>query len=243
VRVDAIAVRLRPRGAMDSCDLGVRLCQECARSVYLCYWSLSLPVFALCLSTAGIAVWLPSTLIWFSKPWLDRSILFVLSRAVFGQTTRPRDLWSAQRQVLWTQFLHSWLVRRLSPWRALTQPVYQLEGLEGSERSARLRQIRGNKRGSAALATQAFVVAEYIVVFAGLALVLWLTPQSGRFSLEQIFEGHWQFWTGLTTAIGYAMAVALLEPLYVGAGFGMYLNRRVELEAWDIEQEFRRAFA
>jgi hypothetical protein len=23
----------------------------------------------------------------------------------------------------------------------------------------------------------------------------------------------------------------------------MYLNRRVELEAWDVEQEFRRAFA
>jgi hypothetical protein len=29
----------------------------------------------------------------------------------------------------------------------------------------------------------------------------------------------------------------------VAAGFGLYLNRRVELEAWDIEQEFRRAFA
>jgi hypothetical protein len=34
-----------------------------------------------------------------------------------------------------------------------------------------------------------------------------------------------------------------VEPFYVGAGFTMYLNRRVELEAWDIEQEFRRAFA
>ena len=34
-----------------------------------------------------------------------------------------------------------------------------------------------------------------------------------------------------------------MEPFYVAAGFAMYLNRRVELEAWDIEQEFRRAFA
>ena len=42
-------------------------------------------------------------------------------------------------------------------------------------------------------------------------------------------------------AVAYAAAVAFLEPLYVAAGFGMYLNRRVELEAWDIEQEFRRA--
>jgi hypothetical protein len=37
--------------------------------------------------------------------------------------------------------------------------------------------------------------------------------------------------------------VLVLEPFYVAAGFAMYLNRRVELEAWDIEQEFRLAFA
>jgi hypothetical protein len=36
--------------------------------------------------------------------------------------------------------------------------------------------------------------------------------------------------------------VVVLEPFYVAAGFAMYLNRRVQLEAWDIEQEFRRAF-
>jgi hypothetical protein len=44
-------------------------------------------------------------------------------------------------------------------------------------------------------------------------------------------------------ACAYAAVVGLLEPFYVGAGFAMYLNRRVELEAWDIEQEFRRDFA
>jgi hypothetical protein len=42
--------------------------------------------------------------------------------------------------------------------------------------------------------------------------------------------------------VSYAIAVLFLEPFYVAAGFAMYLNRRAELEAWDIEQEFRRAF-
>jgi hypothetical protein len=28
----------------------------------------------------------------------------------------------------------------------------------------------------------------------------------------------------------------------VAAGFTLYLNRRAELEAWDIEQELRRVF-
>ena len=44
-------------------------------------------------------------------------------------------------------------------------------------------------------------------------------------------------------ATAYAITVLFLEPFYVAAGFAMYLTRRTELEAWDIEQEFRRAFA
>jgi hypothetical protein len=47
----------------------------------------------------------------------------------------------------------------------------------------------------------------------------------------------------LYTTVAYAATVAFLEPFYVAAGFGMYLNRRVELEAWDVEQELRRVFA
>jgi len=43
--------------------------------------------------------------------------------------------------------------------------------------------------------------------------------------------------------VAYAIVVLFLEPFFVAAGFAMYLNRRADLEAWDIEQEFRRAFA
>ncbi len=41
----------------------------------------------------------------------------------------------------------------------------------------------------------------------------------------------------------HAAAVLFVEPFYVAAGFAMYLNRRVELEAWDVEQDLRHAFA
>ena len=47
----------------------------------------------------------------------------------------------------------------------------------------------------------------------------------------------------LATSLAYAACVGFLEPFYVAAGFALYLNRRVDLEAWDVEQEFRRAFA
>ena len=105
----------------------------CARarraSVYRCYLR-SRP--SRVLLAAGVVSrwpsWLPTLVIWWLKPWLDRTILFVLSRAAFGQTTTPGDLWRAQRHVWWRQFLFTLTVRRLSPWRSFTQPVYQLEG-------------------------------------------------------------------------------------------------------------------
>ena len=65
----------------------------------------ALPVVALALASFELAAWLPALVIWWSKPWLDRTILFVLSRAAFGQRTTPADVWRAQRQVWWRQLL------------------------------------------------------------------------------------------------------------------------------------------
>ena len=44
--------------------------------------------------------WAVLTAVWL-KPWLDRSILFVLARAVFGEETRFADVWAARRAVAW----------------------------------------------------------------------------------------------------------------------------------------------
>jgi hypothetical protein len=38
----------------------------------------------------------------------------------------------------------------------------------------------------------------------------------------------------------YALAVFVIEPLYVAAGFALYLNRRTLLEGWDLEVALRR---
>ena len=43
-------------------------------------------------------------------------------------------------------------------------------------------------------------------------------------------------------AVAICCVIGFLEPFYVAAGFAMYLNRRAELEGWDVEQELRRAF-
>ena len=243
MQIDALAVRLRPRSSLEAADLGIRVCQSTARSVYCCYALAAVPLMALALGSVEIAPWLPGTIIWWAKPWLDRTIVFVLSRAAFGQKTSPVDVWKAQGQVWWSQFLFTWTVRRLSPWRALTQPVYQLEGLSFWPSRSRVRQIRRRNAGAAFMVMSAFSLCEWGLTASLLSLLYWFAPTGQAPDVLGLLAGEAPAWFSLELAAIYAIVVIFLEPFYVASGFGMYLNRRAELEAWDIEQEFRRAFA
>jgi hypothetical protein len=233
---------LRPRSTWEGCDLGVRLLQSQFGSVYPTYLAVALPVFLVFYTTVGVAPWLPSLLIWISKPWLDRTLLFALSRALFGDTTRVADVWAARREVWGSQLATTLTLRRLSASRSFTQPVRQLEGLAGRERAARVRQLAHRYRGTARVMTQVFAAAELALFASLLSLQGWLAPHTGSFNVLEFLQNSTQE-QALYTTVAYAAAVAFLEPFYVAAGFGMYLNRRVELEAWDVEQELRRAFA
>jgi hypothetical protein len=242
MQIDALAVRLRPRTPTEASDLGVRLCQHASRSIFPCFLFTAIPVMGIALASADVAPWLPALVLWWSKPWLDRTILFVLSRAAFGQHTSPRDVWRAQRDVWWRQLLFTVSILRLSPWRSLTQPVYQLEGLSIGAFRVRVRQIRHKTKGAALMMTHAFCVAELAIVSALLSLVFWLAPRGMTPHFSELIAGDATTFFGITFPMSYALAIFLIEPFYVAAGFAMYLNRRAELEAWDIEQEFRRAF-
>jgi hypothetical protein len=222
---------------MEAADLGVRLCQSSAREVYRCYWAVALPLFAVCLATYEITEWLPAVLIWWCKPWLDRTVLYVLSRAAFGQATRVSDLVRDQRRVWWHQLLLSLTTRRLSPWRSFTQSVYQLEGLRLLAARKRVMQIRRGRTTPATLMTSAFSVAETLLTVALVSLIFWFSPGERDPFAPGAFAS-----LGFPVVCAYALVVLFLEPFYVAAGFAMYLNRRAQLEAWDIEQELRRAF-
>jgi hypothetical protein len=243
MHVDALAVQLRPRPMYEAADLGVRLVQAHARSVYGSFLPVYAVVAVLALSTAELAGWLPGLIVFCLKPWLDRSLLFVLSRAVFGEATRWHDLWHSGRPVWLGQLLSTLTWRRLSPWRAYTQPAYQLEGQRGAQRSSRRQQLLSGKRGPALAMQAAFVHVEAVLVGGLMILPFWLTPRSTGSQLWQWFTQGDHPAAALLTALPYVLVVGVVEPFYVAAGFAMYLNRRVELEGWDIEQEFRHAFA
>jgi hypothetical protein len=242
VHVDALAVRLRPRTPTEAVDLGVRLCQSVAPSVYRCYLAVAIPVMIVAFASIEIAGWLPSLMIWWLKPWLDRTILFVLSRAAFGQDTTIADLWRAQWHVWWRPLLFTLTVRRFSLWRSLTEPVYLLEGGSAWSSRPRIRQIRNRNVGAAVMMTQAFSMTEIALSVSLMSLIFWFAPSGQAPDLFSLFTDETPGLLALANIGAYAVAVLFLEPFYVAAGFAMYLNRRAELEAWDIEQDFRRAF-
>ena len=244
MKVDAIELDLRPRGMLEAADLGVRIVSAHRRSV----WTGCAPVYAVVLALAALALplgagWAVLVLVWL-KPWFDRSVLFVLARASFGEETRFADLWVHRRTVWWHGLAGALTIRRLSPWRSYVQPVLQLEGQRGKARRRRVALILGSHRGAALAMQSAFASVEALIVLGAFLLPGWLLPGDERRPsvLELLISG------GDAATLGYllaciAAAVLVVEPFFVGAGFAMYLNRRVELEAWDIEQEFRIAFA
>ena len=58
MRIDTLALQMRPRAAHEAADLGVRLCQETARSVYACYPLVAVPTGLVAMSLFEIAPWL-----------------------------------------------------------------------------------------------------------------------------------------------------------------------------------------
>lgn len=242
MRIEGIALKLRPRPMNEAADLGVRLVQAHARSVWLTWLPLYGVFAALLLATIEFHDWLPFVLLFCFKPWLDRSLMFVLSRAVFGQSTGFFDLWRAQRSVWWSGLLSTLTMRRLSPWRAYTQAVHQLEGQSGKQARQRRNQILAGKRWPAMRMQWMYSFVELSIYVGLAALAMWLLPDDSGLDPSDWFSDESETTRALIGTLLYALAIGFVEPFFVAAGFAMYLNRRVELEAWDIEQEFRRAF-
>ncbi len=243
MKIDSLSLQMRPRAPHEAADLGIRLCQAKHRDVYRCFLAVAIPVALLCLSLFEISPWLPVLVMWWLKPWLDRTVLFVLARAAFGQQTTLGDLWREQRDVWWRRILYTLTIRRLSLWRSFTEPVYQLEGHGLFQLRRRVVQLRRRHSGAAFMMTVAFFFAWTGLAFALISLVFWFGSPGEGLDFDSFFKGDARAMAQWLASLAAILAALFVEPFYVAAGFGMYLNRRAELEAWDIEQEFRRAFS
>ncbi len=233
----------RLRRPMEALDLGLSLLQSQLRPV-MAVWALQLGLLlALILPFTWRAPLLALPWLWWLKPWLDRGTLFVLSRAVFNQPAGVWDFLGAWKQVHRRGLLAGLLWRRLSPTRSYLQPIFQLEGLGGAAYRARASVLRRQGAWTAFLLTLMGLLFAALTLFGSLGILQAMLPPGTRLNLFKLFSQtlpHWFHW--LLFGLGL-LALTLTEPFFVAAGFALYLNRRTQLEGWDLELAFRRLAA
>ena len=221
------------RSGWQAIDLGFLMARAWWRQLYLAglLWLLPIAVVALLVFMSN-PLW-ALFVIWWLKPFCERLPLFTASRLLFAEES---GTWT--KSLLISDALPWLLWRRFSFQRAFDHPVTVLENLSSASRRNRLRVLHG-KYSDVAVATQLVCFCfEILLAFGFLMLVDFFIPDSFGVRYYDVFgdltlTGEW-----IITLAGIA-AITLVSPFHTMAGFALYLNRRIELEAWDIEISFR----
>jgi hypothetical protein len=243
MRLTEASVAIRPRNPWEAMDLGILLARE-HRGLLMTSWAIvTLPVFAL----LSLAFWdypsLAIFLFWWLKPLYERLSLLIVSQALFGDTPTLKQALRAWPSTLKPQLLESLTWRRLSFSRSFKLPVQQLEGLSGLQRAQRIATLSQSGLRAARCLTSVGSTLEMCFWVGLMVLFYAFLPQQVEidWSWQSLLnvEGEWNWLEHLTNAF-YALVLIVWGPIYVACGFSLYLNRRTELEAWDIELVFRR---
>lgn len=239
MELERLSVRLRPRKPWEAADLGFAMVRAWGASIYLPWLVLTVPTALALIWTLhfwGLLVF------WWLLPLFEAVALYPLSRAVFGELpTARRSLRAAPGEMrrAWREIA----LRRLYPARSFALPIGQLEGLKGRERRER-RSVLSAAIDVHGGITIVFVCFQWLLLCAVLALAVFLTPSwlgvDWGYVFERLFEGQLPRWGHDLLFSLWALILVAIDPYYVAAGFGLYLDRRTALEGWDLEIELRR---
>jgi len=250
MRLEDVTARIRPRSRWESIDLGCAMARRSYGSILIawmvCVWPLwAVGVIGLgYLLEDGVHVFWSLVWIWLSLGVAGRLPLHVVSRELFGEKVTAWQVIKLWPKMLFQNLLTAF-TSRFSTTRGLSMPISQLEGLKGATYRSRVSLLSRNGGDGA---TQASMVALLMVLVTAascwffMMMVYQFYGENDFF--ERIFEDlylygddHSNLWLIL---LFYCIGVTLIEPLYVGAGFAMYVNSRTMTEGWDIELSLRR---
>lgn len=240
MQLERLALHLRRRSPLEAIDLGCAMARTWWKPLLAAWLPLYLGATVLVHFVFSGNYFVAILVLWWLKPLFDRAALDVLSRAVFGERAKVFDV---LRSVLRSPgILASLTFYRFDLARSFNLPVWHLERLHGAAATQRARALHGRSRRHAVWTTIVFLHFELVItlsIWAGMDL---LTPShiDSALGLKTLFYPDKALWQQWFDAAVYAVTVTLLEPVYVAAGFALYLNRRTQLEAWDVELALRR---
>lgn len=242
MRLESIAIHLRRRSAWEALDLGHAMWRAWSprlyRAWFASYWLAGVAIILLLWPWPEYV--LPA--LWWLKPLFDRVLLWVCSRSAFGEETNVKDVWRAFPALCRGRgVLSSLSFRRFSLARSFLLPVWQLEDQGGEQARARQKLLARRYRSHAVWLTFFCANMSSILMFSLLIVLALLEPGDiDVLSSWQLFSKEAPRWQHLASLLLYMLAESVIEPLYVASGFSLYLNRRSELEAWDVELDLRR---
>ena len=242
MQLDQIRLQLRRRTEWEALELGRAMLREWSGPVYRVWCSTFVPFAA----AVTVALWtrpdISVIVIWWSKPVFDRVLLHVYSQCAFGVEPTVRDVYRTLPSILGRSGLLAWLtVYRLGPSRSFVLPIWQLERQRGRAARSRSRLLK-RRAGSYAAWLTVTCAAMGATLYVSQVLVFEvLVPigQQGLFTWPQWASGTLGHTALILLSVFAALAASVTEPLYIASGFSLYLNRRAELEAWDVELRFR----
>ncbi len=242
MQLEAMTTEVRPRNDWEAMDLGIMLVRRHWWTIISAWLVIVAPIATVLCILFWEDLWIALLIHWWMKPAYDRVVLFILSRALFGAVPRLIETLQALPKLMTTtDLLWNLTLLRFDFTRSFNLPVWQLEQLRGSARRTRQHVLKKRARAHAAWLTIAGIHIEMFLQLSLLVLFLQILPAPVDFDWQAVLAGE-QYgllmgWLGNLSAV---LVVALVEPFYVGAGFSLYLNRRVHLEGWDLELMFRR---
>ena len=229
---------VRPRSPWEAIDLGFVMARHWFKPMMAGWLVVVLPIFLL----LQLFLWdygiIPYLIIWWLKPLWERLMLFFLSRRLFGESMGWREQLRYFLASLKNQAWQSVTYRRFSFTRSFDLPIILLEELKGAQRGRRLGVLHRSGTNSAVWLTIVLIHAEMIISIGAYTLLYLFIPQEVNVEWLDLLLSESSDLT-LFGNLSQILAMSLIAPFYVAAGFALYLNRRTELEGWDIEIIFK----
>ncbi|MGV8836503.1 DUF4129 domain-containing protein [Cellvibrio sp.] len=240
MNLDQVTIEIRPRSAWEAVDLGLLMAKRWWLPMMKIWLLVSFPFFIFTLLIPDNWFWVGALFIWWLKPVLERPLLHILSHAVFNDLPDTRSTFKLFPSLALKQIFSSLIWRRLSPTRSMDLPVLQLEGLSGARRQDRLGVL--HREDSSPASWMSFMgLALEIFLWIGIISFIWaLIPREIDIEWANFFFDQESSNLHLLQLSIWYLALSLTAPFYVACGFALYLNRRIKLEAWDIDIAFRR---
>ncbi len=235
---------LRPRNNWAAADLGLIMVKTWWKSLYSSWFIITFPIFSFAVGLVALfssCYYVPFVLVvfWWFKPIWERSLLHVLSRAVFGDNPGALETLKSFPGLAKKQALLSLTLRRFSPFRSFDLPVVQLENLSGKDRQNRIRVLHNDRNSATVWALFACLYCESILVSTSIGLAFLFVPDEVDLDLLAFWQSNQSAVIIMIVYLVY-LSMSLITPIYVACGFSSYLNRRTILEGWDLELGFRK---